>query len=593
MHFARVPIYLLLMLAILGCGSHKPAPSEHKAEAESDREITPGMIQEYAMIHQMSDLKTAEYYLKHPEYARENPYRPSLEDMAFYERAFLEWAYPNYEKVEEKRGFVHTRGLYRGINPHDDNVTRSWKRKYRVSAELKKTSVIENELAEAERLYRAGKLDEAIEHARLAMQADPESPSLLYDLGVIYLNNADYPEAMQCFRRSLDQLRSTGYTNINIAMHPKVYLGVLTNLGLVYTNLGAHDEAVKVLQEAIQFEPEDLDANWNLGVAYWSMGDMEKACAQIRKYIALDPNNPESHNIIGLIYYRDKLYDAALDEFQIAARLAPDFDQYNYNVGVALARLGRYEEATKAFKRASGMKAAEYMHRIFAEQLAANNVRKLYNDGCAAMESFNSTKAIELFEAALELEPDMMEAHVNLGVLYGQRGDKTNQIRHLEEAVRLDPDVPCMRYNLGSAYYDARMYSKATTEFKKAIERDASHRDARFKLGMILCKARSYADAGKEFEACLELSPKWFEPRLNLGTCYLKTGNADGAIEQFEEAIRLRPRSAEAYYGLGEAYVRKKEYDAACTFFQKTLDINPGYKQAQTRLEELKTYQSK
>ena len=149
MQSIKAVVYLLLILTILGCGKHKSAPLERtqreQGEAESDQEITPEAIQEYAMIHQMSDLKTAEYYLTHPDYAREHPYKPSLEDITFYERAFLEWVYPNYKKIEEKRGFSHTRGMYRGINPHDDNVTRSWKRKYRMNAALKNTSANESE----------------------------------------------------------------------------------------------------------------------------------------------------------------------------------------------------------------------------------------------------------------------------------------------------------------------------------------------------------------------------------------------------------------------------------------------------------------
>lgn len=594
MESARVEtiIYVFIILSIFGCGAGSKSQPEFVQTEQIGREVTSEMVAEYAMIHQMSDLKTAEYYLTHPAYAREHPYIPTPEDLAFYERSFLESMYPQFEKQVGKDGYMRARSRYMNINPHVD-WDRSWKSKYRVSESFKKSAIVEDELAEATRLYKKERFDDAIKHMETAVQARPDSPTLLYDLGVIHMKNENYPEAVKCFQSSLEQLKGTGYTKVNLAIHPKVYMGACTNLGLIYTRIGMYDEAVEVLKEAIQFEPSDVDANWNLGTVYWFMGDMESTAAQMRRYITLDPDNAEAHNIIGLIYYRKDLRDAALDEFQTAAKLNPSEKQYSYNEGLALAKLGRYDEASQAFKRASGLKTGAELRRMFIEQLAANKVRKLYNDGCTAMESLNITQAIKHFEAAVEIKPDMVDAHVNLGVCYRRQGNKQKQIHHFEEAVRLKSDMPNVRYNLGLAYSDSRMYSEAMLEFRRAIELEPSLKDAHFKLGMMLCKAENYAEATGEFEKCLELSPNWYEAYLNLGTCYLKTGKVDDAIYQFKEAVRQSPNSAEAHYNLGAAYMRIEKFDEVSRLFQKALEIDPGYRQARIKLKELEAYQGR
>ena len=584
----RVFICAFLLLSILGCGAKSGS-----VKTEQTAEVASEAVQEYAMIHQISDLETAKFYLTNPDYARENPYQPTPEDLAFFERKFFERVYPNFSRIAEKRGANRTRSTYMGFNPHDDSIGRSFRRKVVVQNKFKKTDQINDEFTTAQILYKKGRFNEAAEHMELAVQADPESPTLLYNLGIMYMKVENYLKAVENFEASIKQIKETSYTNINMAIHPKVYLGATINLGLVYTHLGMFEEAIEALKEAIEAEPEDVDANWNLGVAYWYMGDIEQTAAQMRKYVGLDPESAEAHNIIGLIYYSKELYLAALDSFLKAAELAPDEEQYSYNEGLTLARLDRHTEAMDAFKRASGMASAAEMHRIFAEQLAANKVRKLYNDGCAAMESFNSNHAIELFEAVLELEPDMVDAHVNLGDLYGKRGRRTKQIHHLKEAARLEPDMANVRYSLGLAYLDARMYSEAMAEFEQTIRLDPSISGAYFKQGMVLCKAQDYTAAAIKFQKSLELSPDWYEAHINLGTCYLKTGNNQGAIKQFSKAIELTPSSAEAHYYLGEAYIAVEDFDKTATLFQKTLEIDPDHKQARERLEELEAYQGK
>ncbi len=353
---------------------------------------------------------------------------------------------------------------------------------------------------------------------------------------------------------------------------------------------------LEAMKTSIRFKPDKGNTNWNSAARYWSDGDIKQAAAQMREYVELDQNSPDSaeaHNIIGIDYYGDRNYDVALKEFRIAVKLNPNEQQYSYNEALTLARLNRYDEADRAFARAPKLKAGQYLRQVYAERIQVNKARRLYNTGCVAMDDRDFSRAIELFQKALELVPDMVEAHVNLGVLYGMQSGRSNQLRHLKTATRLSPDDPSVRYNLGLAYYDAENYSKARVEFIRAIKLDPSLRNAHFKLGMILYKAKNITEAAREFERCLELFPNWFEAHTNLGTCYLKIGNAKGAVEHFEEAVQLRPRSAEAHYNLGEAYIGTENFDMALVLFREALKINPGYGQARARLYEVEKYQSK
>jgi len=351
---------------------------------------------------------------------------------------------------------------------------------------------------------------------------------------------------------------------------------------------------IEVMKSAIRFKPDNTNKRWNRAAKYWADGDIEQTAAEMREYVELDPDSPDSaeaHNIIGIDHYSRGRYDDALDEFRLAVKLSPDVQQYSYNEALTLTRLNRYDEADRAFARAPELKEGEYLRQVYAELIQVNKAKRFYNNGCNAMENDEVSLAMGLFQKALEFNPDMMEAHVNLGVLYGMQEDRSKQISHLKAAVRLKPDMPDVRYDLGLAYYDARNYPRAREEFIRAVKLDPALRNAHFKLGMIFYKDEKFHEAAEKFETCLKLFSRWFEAHLNLGTCYLKIGKLEGAVKHFEEAVQLRPRSAEAHYYLGEAYIAVGEFDSAIALFEKALKIAPGYRQARMRLDELKDYQ--
>jgi len=614
----RTLICILFAISTFGCGIRRIAPPElvqkedntSQVILESSRKAAPEAVEEYAKIHQISNLKTAEFYLTNPDYAREHPYTPTSEDITHYEREFLEKTYPKFKELAEKKGFMEARHIYMS-NPADGpgnlNIGSS---KYitamrqlalgdgegastgRTNPMLEEDSAAEH-YQEGTRLYRQDRLDDATGHMEEALKAKPDSPTLLYNLGVAYMEKGDNDKASQLFQNTLEYIKGTAYTKVNLAMYPEIYMGASINLGLIYASNGMYEEAVRVLEEAIRFRPGRLDANWNLGYTYWSMGDLEKTAEQMRKCIELDPDNAEAHNIIGLTYYCKRLYEAALKEFRIAVNLNPDEKQYTYNEALVLARMDRYDEVSQSLEKASGLEEGEYLRQVYEEQVSINKAKKLYNEGYNAMQRRDLNRAVELFESALKLNPDMLEAHVNLGVCYRTLGDRQKQIHHFEEAIRLKPDMPDVHYNLGLAYSDTGMYPQAIVEFRRSIELGSSSRNAHFKLGTTLYKTGNYKDAAAEFEKCLQLSPKWFEACLNLGSCYLKTGRLSDAIEQFGNAIKLNPGSAEAHYSLGTAYMKAKKYDEASALFKKALEIDPSHSKSRMTLEELEAYRGK
>ncbi|MCK5845689.1 MAG: tetratricopeptide repeat protein, partial [Victivallales bacterium] len=87
-----------------------------------------------------------------------------------------------------------------------------------------------------------------------------------------------------------------------------------------------------------------------------------------------------------------------------------------------------------------------------------------------------------------------------------QRYDEA--IEYSLKAIELDPDYVICHDNLGLAYAYKEEYDKATASFKKAIELDAGYADAHFNLGSLYYKLDDNESAVKSYEQFIGLSSK-------------------------------------------------------------------------------------
>lgn len=136
----------------------------------------------------------------------------------------------------------------------------------------------------------------------------------------------------------------------------------------------------------------------------------ERRCAEL---LGAMPPSTESENILGLIRTQSGNYDAALKNFQNAARLKPDWGIPYANASAALVKQERLDEAEKALQIAFSMSDA----RFNAETLARSSNAL----GSAYLQKNQTGKAIQHFNKALELQPNYAEAAENLKKVRGEK----------------------------------------------------------------------------------------------------------------------------------------------------------------------------
>ena len=138
------------------------------------------------------------------------------------------------------------------------------------------------------------------------------------------------------------------------------------------------------------------------------------------------PQKVRPHNNLGNALKRQGKIEEAIAHFNKALQINPGYAKAHNNLGTALASQGKTEEALKHFG------IALYINPGYA---AAHS-----NIGVALAGQDELEKAIVHFRAALRLKPDYAKVHSNLGAALVRQGLLQEALEHFHTALRLKPD---------------------------------------------------------------------------------------------------------------------------------------------------------
>lgn len=133
----------------------------------------------------------------------------------------------------------------------------------------------------------------------------------------------------------------------------------------------------------------------------------------------------------------------------------PPHPEVSFNLGLALHRQGRLEEAI-----------LNYQHAL---RLTPNLLEAYQNLGHACHTLLRLDEAMDSYRRALEINPDHAEIHNNLGNVLKEQGELDQAIQHYEQALRIKPQYAMAHSNLGNALRDLGLLDEALACYQKAL----------------------------------------------------------------------------------------------------------------------------
>jgi tetratricopeptide (TPR) repeat protein len=174
-------------------------------------------------------------------------------------------------------------------------------------------------------------------------------------------------------------------------------------------------------------------------------------------------------------------------------------------------------------------------------------------------------------ERALQLDPKLVQAHVNLIILHGRIRNLTKAQEHYQAAVKLNPNqFPGAYYNYGVLLTQQGKLDEAERAFHRALEINPAYADAHNNLGTLLQRQGKISEAAEEFRKALASQPNFRQAHFNLGRILVNQGNYQGGIEEFQKTLSPVDEKTPSYlYALGATYGRAGDRQNALRYLQQ------------------------
>ncbi len=197
-------------------------------------------------------------------------------------------------------------------------------------------------------------------------------------------------------------------------------------------------------------------------------------------------------------------------------------------------------------------------------------VYELFSQAMADGQHGRYQESLQELGQAQKTEPASLPIRYLEALDYYRLKDYPRAIEKFQAALELDPKFALASYYLGLAQTETQDFDGALASFKRALELDPTNFDAAFNLGAAELKKGRVDDAVKAFGQAIQVNPKFARAYEALGEVYLYQKRPDDAARALERAIELVPVFVKAHYNLGRAYQAlgrtedaEKEFDRA------------------------------
>lgn len=253
-----------------------------------------------------------------------------------------------------------------------------------------------------------------------------------------------------------------------------------------------YDEAIMILEDVLQTNPELTVMRYLIGMAYYRHNDSKRAEEQLQliptdstlyedsiflrvKILSESDNYPGAidllqkeiadattrkssfYILLASIYRQNGEIEQGREVYEQATRLYPDDIDLLYNYGIFLEKIGEQDPA---------MAKMQAVLVLDPENGAALN----YIGYTWADNNIHLEKALEYIKKAVELMPEDGYVRDSLGWVYFKVGDVEQAIIELEKASEMVGNDPVVKEHLGEAYMQMEQIEKALAAYEEAYE---------------------------------------------------------------------------------------------------------------------------
>jgi tetratricopeptide (TPR) repeat protein len=376
-------------------------------------------------------------------------------------------------------------------------------------------------------------LNKAIEEYKVALSADPASPSLNLSLAELYFGAGRVREA----ESTAHALIKTSPDNIDA--HKLLGRIYLRQLGEGQAPPAVLDSAIAEYEKLVELDPKKVDTRMILGQLYTVKHDAKKAEAAFTAARDLDPDSEE------VVLNMARLFAESGDLARAAQAIeaVPVNDRspkMEFILGATYDQLKKLPQAVAAYQRANDLESGDpHTLEALAQALLTNN---------------QLDEALKQYQALSTADPQNAEAFVKISEIQRRQGHFAPALESIRKARKIDPNSLEAGYNEG-------LLLDVLGHFDEAVQTYAAMVDV-----------TSHANGAYTAEE--KANRSIFLERL--GAVYLEQNHTEQAIAAFQKMIDMGGDLAvRGYQGQVDVYRNAKQYAKAIEISRNAVEANP------------------
>ena len=363
--------------------------------------------------------------------------------------------------------------------------------------------------------HKSGKVQEADRYYTAILKANPKHSDANHNMGVLSVGVGQVDGALPFFKTALEE-------NPSIAQYWLSYIDALVKLdrldqaksmldqakdkGATGEGFDQLEQRLKLLGEElpsivskenkVQDPPQDqLQPLFN----FYNEGQLQQALDEASRLLKQFTNSVALYNICGAANRGLGQLDAAIDAYNKALTIKPDYGPVLFNLGNALKDMGRDSEALNFYEKAL--------------LIMPRSPDIFMNMGIVLRRQEKLVGSIDAFKKAIEIKPAFPEALNNMGIAIRRQGKLEEAVKVYKKALVFNPNYSDAYNNLGNALQDQSKLDEAIVAYEKAFYLKPNSSDA---LWNLVGTSNNISEATRWLERCVSIDPNHLKAKLTL-----------------------------------------------------------------------------
>lgn len=302
--------------------------------------------------------------------------------------------------------------------------------------------------------------------------------------------------------------------------------------GRVLQMQGEFEEAIASCSRAIELGLDTAMVFLSRGICYAATDQPLLAASDCEAALALEPENPLACHLRGTLCMQQGDFDAAMESFNKARRLAPQWNEPREHLAL--------------------------LHRI----------------------KENPQAAVDEHSTLIEQQPNGSSHYVNRALAYAQLGDFESAEQDYDQAIELEPENEHVFYWRGVYFLQRQDYESALSDFDRVLAIDGDYDDARLHRASVLLQLKRQAEALEDYAKLINKYPD--DPNAYTGRAYALQliGKEQAAEEDLERLMDIVPeQSVQMNVSALSAKIRRlrdqAEYESAIELAEEIITLVP------------------